>query len=62
LAVHTDLSVIRAIGARENPNKGALASAVVPDQGNDLAPADTEVSTLQRLDMPKMPDDAPGVD
>jgi hypothetical protein len=62
LAVYTDLSAIRAIGPGENPNERAFAGAVVSYQTNDLAPTNTEVSTLQRLDMTEMPDNTPPVD
>jgi hypothetical protein len=62
LAIHADLAIIRAVGSRQYPNQSALAGPVVPDQSNDLAPANTEVSALQRPDMTKMPDYATGVD
>ena len=38
--VYTNLSGIRAIGTRKNPNKGAFTGTVIADQTNDLYPAD----------------------
>jgi hypothetical protein len=61
-AIDPDLTFVWTIGAGKNPDQGAFPGTVIADQTNDLTPTNRKIGTSQRLDMTKMPDNAPSFD
>ena len=62
LAVHEDLAAVRPIQPGQHVHQGALAGAVLAQEGVDLAGAQVEIDVVVREHARKLFDDAAGLD